>query len=145
MSNLLQAFLDEQIIPSAPVDKPLPMISAKSKGHKAILSRAQPGTPLSWQQLNSANETYQHSPPTPPPPPERDVLNVQHTKIDKRCSKPKGPWVPPPPKPTHGRELALYRNTSASTTGDTMSDDHASWVQRGQDTWRTKSSHWKNG
>ena len=148
MSNLLPAVLDDQVLPWEQADKPLPMISAKSRGHKAVLearSKAHPRNPPSWQQPNSTGETNAYSPPTPPPPPERDTSKVQNTTFAGLCNKPKGPWVPPPPKPRHGREVALCQSNSEVTTESNMSEEHASWGQMRQDTWHTHSSPWKKG
>ena len=144
MSNLLPAVLDEHSV-TMPQDRPRPMTSAKSRGHKASGSKTQHGTTLSWQRPNSSSAADGYHPPTPPPAPVKDASYVRHAKSDKRGNKAKDPRVPSPPKPIHGRNSTGFRNSTAPTSGCALTNEYASWAHQDQEKWNTQSSRWGRG
>ena len=148
LSNLLPAVLDDQVLPWEQEDKPRPMSSAKSRGHKAVLearSKAQPYNPLSWQKSKFTEEPNEPLLPTPPPPPKRDSPHEQSTIFDALCDQPTSPWVPPPPKPRHARASGPYQCNSEVAAQTTTPNVHALWGRKRQDTWQTYSSPWTKG
>ena len=144
MSNLLPAVLDEHSV-SIQQDRPRPMTSAKSRGHKASVSKTQPGTPLSWQQSNSPSAADGYHPPTPPPAPVKDASYVRHAKSDKRGNKAKDPRVPSPPRPIHGRGSTRFRNSAAPTSGSSVTEEYTPWAHQDHEKWNTQSSQWCRG
>ena len=146
LSNLLPAVLDDPDLPWEQEDRPRPMSSAKSRGHKAVLearSKAQPHNPLSWQKSKVTEEPNGPLPPTPPPPPKRDSPGAQNKGINAISNKPKNPGVPPPPKPSHARASGPYQCKSKVASHTTTSNMHTSWGRKRQDTWQPYSYSWK--
>ena len=141
MSNLLPAAIEDQFLPPAHIEELGPMTSSKSKGPKAVLSKAPTGSSFTWQQPDSLQATSSYNPPVPPPPPMRNSSQSHLMLMDE----PIAPMVPPPPQPQKGHESQTYHATPKPSTWKPSAPIQASWNLRGQHEWRAHASQRYHG
>ena len=141
MSNLLPAVLEDQFLPPAHTEELALMTSSKSKGPKAVLSKAHTSSSSTWQQSNVSRVVSSYNPPAPPPPPTRDNSQSQLMLTDE----PKVPMVPPPPQPLHGQGSQAHHATPKPSTWKPSTHVQASWNNHDQHGWRTRASQRYHG